>query len=135
MHGSLPDKYALPGVPFTPAGRPRMEYGAAKHMLDDHAYDAPKVNGKDRFPSKTFGIYDDDVELARIMVDDLTYRVEPRWADSARTALYFEGNLGGVQTRVPVRLNRETGKWETRTGHPIGKDYGKGGEYDGQIHG
>jgi len=135
--------YQLRNMPFTRSTRPLMTHSAAKHMLDEHAYDstATRKNGqpKDRFPKGTFGPDDDNIELAMDMVNELTLVNEPRWANQEMTALYFDGKLGGVSARVPVRLGNDgqsaTDTWAPRTGFPINKDYGKGGEYDSQVNG
>jgi hypothetical protein len=106
-----------------------MSIGAAGHALDDHAYDSDRA--KDRFPKHTFGKNDEDTRAMQDTANALTYQTEPYWGNRKKTVLHFDGEVGGVPARVPVRLDEDGVRWQVRTMHPVGKDFGKGGEYDG----
>jgi len=56
-------------------------------------------------PKGTFGSDDNDVFIAKELIDDATYKGEPVWANKIKTALYFYENIEGVPSRVPVRIN------------------------------
>jgi len=115
---NLPDNYRLVDAPFTRSTRPLVTLGQAEHALDKHSYDSPKIRNVSRFPKSTFGSGDDDVFVAKEIIDTATYQGEPVWANQSKTALYFYEDIGGVPARIPIRLN-DDGIWETRTAHPI----------------
>lgn len=115
---NLSDKYQLDDVPFTRSARPLIGLGQAEHALEKHSFDSPKCRNISRFPKGTFGPDDNDVYIAKELIDNATYKGEPVWANKIRTALYFYENIGGVPSRIPVRLN-DDGIWETRTAHPL----------------
>jgi len=119
---NLPDEYEILGVPFTRTTRPLSDYASANHALEKHLYDAEmQTEGTKHFPHGYFGPPgSDQLVAAKNLIDHVTYVAEP--IETSPVSWDFITEVSGVVVRVPVKLDRKTGRYRPATAIPESGD-------------